>query len=376
MRMLERSTPLVLAALLIGGLSLTLPRSACADSPAAKPATLEQQIAFLEGALSEGLVSQDWKMIEIAVKGFASSGLKEKDLELSLLRAERNAALDGMRKFGSLNPSQIETFGLSVRAQLGDGAAKAKLHGWGFDELTEVKIPDPALWQKQPAEADKQTKAAQAYQTEVTRREYALLALALLKEPGVLDKSVALLQVKPDPVRGMGMGMGMGNGGDTLVLAALAADADTGFKKMLALCSDDTQGPAGQTRVLQALAQLRGLAAAPAASEASFTVRSDIAATLPKDVLTQLNKPYAALIQHWKPDDKQQFDTTLNTLLSIAYSFPKGTLDKEALDAILATKDRVVDPQGWMKNQIVQVLKAHGVDANAAQKPPAPPKDF
>ncbi len=375
MRMPVKCAPLVLAALLIGGLCLTLPRSACADSPAAKPATLEQQIAFLEGALTEGLVAQDWKMIQIAVKGFASSGLKEKDLELSLLRAERNAAFDGMRKWGAGNAAQIETFGLAVRSQLGDAAAKTRLHGWGFDDLPEVKMPDPALWQKQPADADKQMKAAQAYQQDVARREFALLALALLKEPGVLDKTVALLQVKPDaggPVRVMGMG----NGGDTLILASLAADADAGFKKMLAICSDETQPAAVQTRVLQTLAQLHGLAAATTPSEASFSLRNDIAATLPKDVLTQLAKPYTVLIQHWKPDDKQQFDMTLNNLLSVSYSFPKGTLDKEALDAILALKDRVVDPQGWMKNQIVQVLKMHGVDANAATKPPAPPKDF
>ena len=374
-RMPAKCSPLVLSALLLGALSLALPRLACADSPnAPAPATLEQQITVLEGALSEGLVAQDWKMIEIAVKGFASSGLKDKDLELVLLRAERNAALDGMRKMGGLNPAQIETLGLAVRAKLGDSASHTQLHAWGFDEIPEVAMPDPSLWQKQPAEADKQLKLAQAYQQDLTRREYALLALALLKEPGVLDRSIAVLQSSSKDSAGV---IHMGTIGDTLVVAALTADADAGLKKLLAICSDEKESVPAQVKVLQSLVQLRALAESKTMGpDATYSSRGDVATALPKGLLSELLKPYAAIIQRWKPDEKQKFDMSLNNLINLTYSFPKGTLDKDTLAAIQATKDRIPEQQNWMKQQVDQVLRTNGVDPNAAQKPPAPPKDF
>ena len=67
---------------------------------------------------------------------------------------------------------------------------------------------------------------------------------------------------------------------------------------------------------------------------------------------------------------------TLNSLLSITYQFPKGTLDQEAFEAIVALKEKVKDQQGFMKQQIDQLLKMQGYDSSTAQKPPPPPKDF
>lgn len=63
-----------------------------AEAPkAVEPETIEKQIDYLRGAFIEALQTRDWKMLEMAGKGFNASGLQGKDLEISMLRAERRA---------------------------------------------------------------------------------------------------------------------------------------------------------------------------------------------------------------------------------------------------------------------------------------------
>src|SRR5438105_4714234 len=68
-------------------------RSAEADAAASTlPKTLQEQITYLEGALSEGIRTRDFAMFEMAIKGFKAANITDKNLlEISILRAERDA---------------------------------------------------------------------------------------------------------------------------------------------------------------------------------------------------------------------------------------------------------------------------------------------
>src|SRR3954470_18082161 len=89
-----------------------------APAPTPPPASLEKQIEYLEGALAEGIKTKDWKMTELAVKGFKSAGVTGKDLEICMLRAEKQAALESV--WQTDQRAQIEIWGLVSRGKLGD----------------------------------------------------------------------------------------------------------------------------------------------------------------------------------------------------------------------------------------------------------------
>src|SRR5882724_9016570 len=80
----------IVAATIIFAALLSL--KAQAAEHGAAPKTLDEQINYLEGALAESFRTRDLTMLEMAVKGFKAAGLNGKELELSVLRAERDAA--------------------------------------------------------------------------------------------------------------------------------------------------------------------------------------------------------------------------------------------------------------------------------------------
>ena len=298
----KRWTPLLLA-LVLG--AMTLPLRHVFGEETAKPAapaqpTLEAQIEYLEGALSEALRVQDWKMLEMACTGYKASGLKGTDLELSLTRAERDAALDALRAYTGLGVGNITSFGLAARSKLGDAAAHSKLYVWGFDEIPEVKAPDQQLYASQPTEADKQMKAFQVYQQKRTQQEFALLTLALLREPGVLDRAIALAGTRQSPINGVYY-MGGNSMGDTLVLAALAVDPDQGLKKLMVLAADEKVETYVQIRILSALVQLKAFSNNAMVGDTKFTVGNEMGATLPQEFMKEVAKPYVALLKRYTP---------------------------------------------------------------------------
>ena len=102
---------LILAALLI---AIPIVR---AEAP--KTETPEQQIAYFEDALSEGFRTMDWKLTEMAIDGLKAGKVSGPNAEISVLRAEREAAFDSYNTQRAL----IETWGLIARSKLGDASA-------------------------------------------------------------------------------------------------------------------------------------------------------------------------------------------------------------------------------------------------------------
>ncbi len=416
-----------LAAGVVGALCLAAPLSLHAEDaappapvPAAAPAdpapapvapapavakvaartTLEQQIDYLEGALAEGIDNLDWKMATLAADGFKTAGLTGKDLEISLLRAERTAVIEHTGP-GNAGP-QVLALGMTVRAQLGDAASLTTLQSWAKDEIPAVKAPDQALWKDAPAEAVKAQKAYTTYQQTVSRREYAILGLALLKQPGVVEQALAALKNPADQGGGGGGAFGFGGPGgpggfggargfmrafggrggggsaDPLVLAALAADPQAGFKALTDFMTDDKGNLAQQATVVQSLARIAPGSKVRKPVDEQFSLEADLGAKLPADSFAQLSKPYLALIKRWKPDDaNNRANGALTQLLSAGNDFPEKSIDADGITALQQLKEQITGQQGnWLKPQIDSVLRKQGVDPNAATKPPAPPKDF
>src|SRR5204863_4341999 len=113
-----------------------------AETPA--PKTLQEQISYLEGALAESLRARDLGMLDMAVKGFKAAGLAGKELEISVLRAERDAAWSnaGAGGYGQLTPAaSLEIWGLMARAKLGSEQATTALR----DLTAELPAAPPPL---------------------------------------------------------------------------------------------------------------------------------------------------------------------------------------------------------------------------------------
>ena len=365
----------MLAVCLAGAVSLAGPGSvhaAAAKGP--QLASLEQQIDYLGGALTEGIRTLDWKLVCMAVDGLKAASLAGKNLELVILRAERDAALEpfGMMVtgMGSGSAAQILALGMTARALAGDAQALATLRAWGTSEIPAVKPVDPAMYKDRPQDAPAAHKAYLAYTQALARRDFALLGLALIKEPGIADNALAALRIKGDPAQQMHM-----NGrSDTLVLAAVLADPAAGFKGLIALCADETMALSQQTVVVQSLTQAK---ANPKDAGAAFTLDAEFAALLPADTITQLAKPYVAMLKRWNPPAAGHYDYTVSFLISAGHNFPTGTFDADAIAAIESMKARL-DTQNaaWMMPQIDSMLKRHGVDPKTAVAPPAQQGEF
>src|SRR5438874_1652857 len=85
-----------------------------AEKPKA-PATLEEQITYLEGSLAEAIQTRDWKMMELAATGFKAAGLTGDKLEIAMLHSERDAALQNYGGGGN-----VLTWGQAARVKAGD----------------------------------------------------------------------------------------------------------------------------------------------------------------------------------------------------------------------------------------------------------------
>ena len=382
------------------------PAAPVVAAPAARAfTTIEQQIEYLEGALAEGLGTQDWKMVQMAVEGYKNSKLTGKDLEVSLLRAERTAVIEhsgggggGGGPFGAIFGGgnvgmQVLALGLAVRAELGDATALPALRTLGQQDIPDVKPPDQALTKTQPVEYVKQDKAHTAYLRALEQKSFAILALALLKEPGISERALAELK-KPEPDlggRGGGGGMpgrrgggGGGGGGNNatnleqpLVLAMIASDPVAGLKSLLDFCAEDSTSFSKQAIIVSTLSRMAPGKKARESWITQFTLEADLGAQLPADVYTSLGKLYGDALKKWKPEDLN-FRTGFAGmgLLTAAVDFPPKTIPADALTKLQEVRDKLPQQAGFIRGPIDTILKNQGVDPNAAVKPPTPPKDF
>jgi len=353
-----------------------------ADAPAA-PKTLQEQVTYLEGALSESLRLRDLTMLDLAVKGFKASKLAEKDLELSMLRAERNAAWSNAQQYGVAvaQAASMEAWGLMARAKLGNDQALQELRKLA-DDLPPAPAPLPGMTKDNAADYHAKQVAIAAYEARVKLRGHAMFALALLKEPGIQDKAIAAIESKVITDQQVMM-MGFAGETDPLVLAVLEPDINTGFSKLVAYCSDEKYAVKDQAGVLGELNALL-IAGAHLGAEDKFSVSAEIRQRLNKDDQKKLAAPYASLMKRYTPDPNKQWDMTLNTISNIGMGFLENALIPDGVDAMEALLKRLPGPkEQYPKANFVAILKRNGKEyapaannpksSNTPVKPPKPP---
>ncbi|MCX7806458.1 MAG: hypothetical protein N3A38_14920 [Planctomycetota bacterium] len=336
------------------------PSAQCADA-AKKPASLEEQTAVLESALAEALRTGDWKMLDLAVQGFKALGKKGPDLEMAVLRAERQAALESMMA-ADFRRVQIEVWGLASRAKLGDAKALDSLRALAASKVSIPKAPDWATFKDRPAEMAAAQKAYGEAIAEASRRDCALLCLAMNKEPGVLDRVLACLREPGDD--------GRFHAQNPLVAAAIAADPEKGLNALLDICKSQDKDISIRRRiaVFSVLASLvpkdgeKGLTA--------FTISADIGAAMPKDAGARLAKAFAEMAKR-----QDLFENGLPyQFLTLARVIPKLGENPEAVAAISSLKGKAPGNAAQMWDAQVDavlsaVLKGKGVP------PIAPPPE-
>lgn len=347
-----------------------------ADEAEAPPKTLEEQILYLEGALSESLRGRDFAMLEMAVKGFKAAKLQPKDLELSMLRAERNAAWASGQQFGmaATSAASMQAWGLMARAMLGDDSALQTLRKMAGD-LPPSPGPLPAMNKVKPAEYQAKQRAIDDFTRKVNERNNALLALALLKEPGVQEKALAAIRNKPPDVQGRGMFYsGFGGDSNPLILAVLQSGGEEGLKRLIDYCADEKGAFKDQAQMLGELNTL--CTSSPhRGAEDKFSITADIRQRLPQDAQQRLMAPFIGLVKRYAPDPKQQWDMTLNYISGFAMFLPEKALPPEGVAALEELLNKLPGPnEQYPKQGIVAILRKYGKDPAGAVKPPRPPE--
>lgn len=342
----------------------------------ALPKTLDEQIKYLEGALAESLRARDLVMLDMAVKGFKAAKLADKDLELSMLRAERDAAWGMSLQYAVVQvPSaSMEAWGLMARAKLGNNQALQTLRQLAGD-LPPAPEALPEMNKVSAAEYHAKRIAQTEYAAKYKQRSHAIFALALLKEPGIQDKALAAIQnkINIDPQVMMGM---FGGGTDPLILAVLASDSESGFKKLVEYCADEKYILKDQAGVLSELNGLMTTGGYFGVEEKAFSVSNDIRQRLPKDAQTLLVAPYVSLLKRYTPDPKQPWDMTLNSISNIGMSLPENALIPDGVTALDALMTKLPGPmEQYPKQTFMAILKKNGRDIHLPVKPPRPPAE-
>jgi hypothetical protein len=329
--------------------------------------TIEQQIAYLQGAFTEAVTMRDWQMLEMVAEGLKAAGLRGTELEVVILRGEVDAAV-GLRS----PVGQVVTWGLSCRAKAGDAKALEALRELAKTDPPQGAMPDADLWRKDPAAANAAMKAFQASFAALDKRDEALLCLALLKEPGLEPRLMECLAAKRPASPGFGVAFGRG---DPLVEAVLLADPQTGWGKLTEFLNQQGEKASfdGQLRAWQGAMGLlpKNRARWAGAAPDNFTLEAQVLALLPKDADTQLLKPYISLLGRCPTDAFNQ----LNSLLSYGYALPKQEPGSEILAVLEGLKAKIaaeVPNRGYLV-QLIDNILAQQKGIKAAQADPFTP---
>ena len=335
-------------------------------APEAKPApwTGEQQFADLENAMAEGLRTLDWKQVLIAKQGFASAGMSGDAWEIAVLRAERLAALDALRIPCSATANQIEMLGLAIRD--GDAESLATLRTWAAREIPAITPSFMEFHRDHSQEAIQKLVVRKENGLLADRRDAAVLALALLDEPGIQERALALLKArKTIPASNTLFA-------DMLVIAALHDKRDAGKAKVLELLADEKADPNTLTTILQTLLNI-AQSKDEKHADLNFTLLGD-GANLPRVTVKELARYYTAALARLQLTPDENGDPAVNYLIAAGMNFPKLSLDQDAIAELQRLRKKTSDHQ-WSAAQIDLILKQQGVDPSTPVKPP-PPEDF
>jgi hypothetical protein len=350
-----RLSTLRVSALAAAGLAAVLAAGApsrAAEAGAVKaPATLEDQLKVLNGALVESFATADWEMLEMVAKGAKAAGLKGRDLEIFALSAERDAAL-------KTAPSKVTiiTWGLAFRTLLGSEVASKVLRDKAFATLTPVERPKPG-----GAANVKAWQPYRQYQAKLYEQREALMALALLGEKRA--GAVAWESILKGKTDASGLA-GRGAGHRQLVIAVLAAEGEAGWKKLVGFCSfeEGNGAPFGiRVGVLRALA---GFAAGerPGSRSVVFRVDGRISKTLPADAPALLRAAFVKMAGKIPAEGNPPYG-----IIYAAGSLPGFKEDAAAVEALKGLKGKYKGhaARSWDYG-IDRIVKP---DAKPAQKP-------
>ena len=361
-------------------LAVSICRNASAIEASRAPRTLEEQITYLEGALAESLRARDLGMLELAVKGLKTAGLAGKDLEISVLRAEREASWTNLSAGYALStpaPS-LEVWGWIARAKLGDARAVPALR-----ELTG-DIPRPAplpAWDKTPAaEYNARRKEAEGLAARAARGRYAFFALALLKEPGIAEKAFAAMPAKEqDLTNQIPYTWQYGNEVSPLVLAVLTADPEKGLGKLIARLSDEKISVKEQSAELYEFFKLT-MPNNYGAADDPLSAVGEIRQKVSKEVQATLPSAFVSLLKRYPFEDKQQYDPTIQLLLSFGTLLPEKSLPADSIATLEDFIKRMPKSSATMyKPTLDNILRRQGKEPALSKpgpvKPPKPPDE-
>lgn len=338
-----------------------------AGEPEAPPKTLAEQITYLEGALTEGIQTRDFTMLETVVSGFKAANLAEKDLEPSLLRAERNAAWlqMQMQTYGQADYASMEAWGLIARAMLGSTQAAATLRQYA--EYVPPNAPPAAVpgVKQDPKDFMARQKAMTEQTAKFRKRDQAILALALLKEPGIRDKALAAI-TQDNATRDMAQ-MQYYGAMDPLIQAVVLADPQAGYQALVDFCANEKNTVAQQAGMLSKLSGL--YAPSYGGADEKFSITQIVRNTVPIDGQKKLIEMYGGIVKRYEPpkDPQQQWDPTLNLLSNVGNVFPANSLTPDGIAAVEALIEKLPgDRNQYPKQSFNSILKRNGKE---------PPKD-
>jgi hypothetical protein len=338
-----------------------------AEEPPADPKTPEQ----FQAGFAQAVATRNWQLLEKVADGLKATGLRGAELEVVVLRGERDAALSARGSAG-----QVITWGLACRAKSGDAQALEALRELSKTNPPASSMPDGELWRRDQAAAHAALKAFQDANVTIEKRDEALLCLALLKEPNLYprileclttSRAAAPIWVAMAPQKC-----------DPLVLAALLADPQAGWGKLLEFLSrQDAEAPAkGQLRVLLALTGLlpKNRVVWGQQPKDALVLDGQAYALLPKDTETQLLKPFASFLNRCPMDG--EIWMPLTSLLNMARSLPKQGAGSELVQALEALKTKLAggaDPgRTHVTYTLANVLAYHKGEAPAPPTPGGP----
>lgn len=335
------------------------------------PKTKEEQLTYLEGALAEALHDQDWGMLKLAAKGLKELGLKGAPLEAAVARGEAKAA---MMRLPTYKRARLTTWSLAARAKTGDAKAYQALQSWADKPIIFAPGPDWRKFKNKSAEFRAAQKKYNDYRLAVDEKDQALFCLAMLKDPGAMEKTLAELRKaadnKKDPqtaIRSLRI----------LVPAVLAAEPQKGRQALMDLlcnANDKTVTDYFRWEVLSQLADIAG----KQGSDTAFDFGKNIAAKLPKNFQKQLLKPFTMLVKRYeyrepKPGTRTGFFTdTGYKILLLARKLP---LDAEAVAALQGMKEKFTGRRAkWRRRYVDSVLQSiQKRKENQGGKRPKPP---
>ena len=263
------------------------------DGDAALAAGLKQPDEYV-ALLAQAIVQQDWKALVVAADGVKATADPQR-LEISLLSAERDAALKGLdqRTFWTSREA-IETWSLAARAHLGDANA--------LQTLRKIALPTPGEPEPAPGHAVRNSNASRASM----KRKFGLVCLALLHEPGIEEQIHSLCKTSLGE-----NGIVQANNGlvDPLVEALFVADPKGAWDKLIAIANSNDPDVSADIKI-SVVGNLATLLAARTNQRRGVLVDNALACELtvaaPPHALQQLINPITALLEAVQDRQQQQ----------------------------------------------------------------------